>query len=57
MGRPKEFYQAAEHGGGGGLHSIPTTATTTIQVYGDHGDYASSAISAQAMLYVKNMKN
>ena len=65
MGRPKEFNQAAEHirgggGGGGGVHSTPTTATTTIQVYGDHGDFASSAISAQAMLcsyYVKIMKN
>ena len=40
-------------GGGGGVHSTPTTATTTIQVYGDHGDFASSAISAQAMLCSK----
>ena len=43
-----------------GVHSTPTTATTTIQVYGDHGDFASSAISAQAMLcsyYVKIMEN
>ena len=64
MGRPKEFNQAAEQGGGGGggggVHSTPTTATTTIQVYGDQGDFASSAISAQAMLcsyYVKILKN
>ena len=33
-----------------GVHSTPTTATTTIQVYGADGDFASSAISAQAML-------
>ena len=42
-----------------GVHSTPTTATTTIQA-GDHGDFASSAISAQAMLcsyYVKIVKN
>ena len=61
MGRPKEFNQqqsTSGGGGGGGGGTFYSNHSNHNQT--SHGDFASSAVSAQAMLctyYVKIMKN